>query len=101
MSYELKKTKLYERLKLEVLSPSTSSTPPYIRRGYFQTEQPVFVVLKSINTFYKLPCIMHKLEFFFLLFLSRFISFKSIGTKEVTILHSVLAFLTISQRKKH
>ena len=42
-----------------------------------------------------------KLIFAFLLFLSSFISFKSVGTKEMTILHSFLTFLRISQRRRH
>ena len=37
----------------------------------------------------------------FLLFPSSFISLKSVGTEEITILHSFLAVLTISQRKRN
>ena len=49
--------------------------------------------------FDELPCIIAKLTFAFLLFLPSSIPFKSAGIKEVTILDSFLAFLTISQRK--
>ena len=56
---------------------------------------------KQRINFDELPCIIPKLTFVFLLFLSSFISFKSVGTKEMSILDSFLAFLTISQRKTH
>ena len=45
--------------------------------------------------------IIPKLTFAFLLFLSSFISLKSVGTEEMTILHSFLAFLTISHIKMY
>ena len=38
-----------------------------------------------------------KLTFAFLLFLSSFISFKSVGTKEMTVLHSFLAYFTFPE----
>ena len=42
------------------------------------------------------------LAFAFLLFLSSFILFESVGTKEMTVLISTfLTFLTIGQRKRH
>ena len=37
----------------------------------------------------------------FLPFPSSFISLKSVGTEEIIMLHSFLAVLTISQRKRH
>ena len=49
-----------------------------------------------------MKCIIPKITFVFLLFFfSSFISFKSVGTKEMAILHCFLPFLTISQRKRH
>ena len=41
----------------------------------------------------------YRLTFALVLFLSSFISFKSVSRKEMTILHSFLALFTISQRK--
>ena len=37
----------------------------------------------------------------FSVFFPSFISFRSVGTTEITIFHSFLAYLTISQRKRH
>ena len=52
---------------------------------------------KQGNNFDELPCVIPKLTFAFLLFLSSFISFESVGTKEITMLYSLLE--VFSQRK--
>ena len=59
------------------------------------------VSLLAKNNFDELPFIIPKLTFVFCCFFSRFISCRSLGTKEMTVLHSFLAFMTISQRKRH
>ena len=53
---------------------------------------------QGIN-FDELPCITAKLTFAFLMFLSSFISFKSVGTKEMTIVHSFLPFRELVKQK--
>ena len=56
--------------------------------------------LKQGIDFDDLLSVMPKLTFVFCFF-SSFISFKSVGTKEMTILRSFLAFLIITQRGKY
>ena len=53
---------------------------------------------KQDFSFDELPCIIPKLTSAFLLFLSNVISFKAVGTKEMTIPRSFLAVLTISKK---
>ena len=55
---------------------------------------------KTGYRFWKIA-IIPKVTCTFLLFSSSFILFKSVGTKEITILQSYLVVLTISQRKRH
>ena len=47
---------------------------------------------KQAINFDELQCMIPKLTFAFLLFLSSFISLQSVGTIEMTILHSSLVF---------
>ena len=55
---------------------------------------------RDVN-FDELLCMIPKFTFAFLLFLLTSISYESVGTKEVTILHSFLAFSIVRQRKRH
>ena len=61
----------------------------------------VLKICENFINFDELACILPEVTFAFLLFVSSFISFKSVGTKEITIFHSCLFFLTISPRKRH
>ena len=72
--------------------PHSTEHPPWYSRY-----PPTFIMISHHGTEHPPRYCTHIIQgaFAFLLFLSSFISFKSVDTKEMTILHSFLPFLTI------